>query len=364
MTIFVNIIFVMLGSDLQNARKNEGLKLRELGALVNIDQTLVSRFERGERLPTANQLEQIADQLHLNFDDLMVTWMAEKVMNIIEFAPRASEVLMVAESRVEYLQQGKNEDDLVISDKVLTRLKEVDDLKRRWQKSHPLNQTQLRKMVEYFDLNYTYESNRIEGNTLTLQETALVMNEGLTIGGKSMREHLEVINHAEAIEFVRALIDSKERLTKRTVLQIHQLVLKEIDKQNAGIYRKVPVKIGGSSHEPPQPFLLDKLMEDFFHHLRRFENQLHPVILAAEMHERLVSIHPFIDGNGRTGRLLMNFILLSSGFTRANIKGDGLSRLTYYQALEDVQIHNNPEPFYLLVIDEVRRSLEEHLELV
>ena len=364
MTIFVNKIFVMLGVALQNARKLRELKLRELSAMVCIDQTLMSRFERGDRLPNARQLEEISGVLNLNFDDLMVEWMAEKVVKIIEFAPRASEVLMAAESRVEYLRQGVQEGGLDISEAIKNQLVEVDELKSQWNQSHPLNQTQLRRMEEYFDINYTYESNRIEGNTLTLQETALVMNEGLTIGGKSMREHLEVINHAEAIDFVRKLIESKEKLTRRTLLEIHRLVLKEIDKENAGVYRKVSVKIGGSSHVPPQPFLLDKLIEDFFQHFRRFENQLHPVILAAEMHERLVSIHPFIDGNGRTGRLLMNFILLSSGYTRANIKGDNSSRLAYYQALENVQTDNDPEPFYLLVIREVKRSLEEHLELV
>ena len=355
---------VMLGLMLQKGRKKRGWKLRELSARTTIDQTLMSRFERGDRLPSAVQLEQIAEELNLNFDDLKVQLMAEKVVKIIEYTPRASEILAVAESRVEYLRGGEREDTVPMSAEIKSELSEVDQLMEEWNSYSILNQTQLKKMKEYFDVSYTYESNRIEGNTLTLQETAMVMNEGLTIGGKSMREHLEVVNHSEAIGFVRGLIEGKEKLTKRSVLEVHRLILKGIDKENAGVYRKLPVKISGSKHEPPQPFLLDKLMEDFFYHFRRFEGQLHLVILAAEMHERLVNIHSFIDGNGRTGRLLMNFILLSNGYTRANIKGDSSSRWAYYKALEDVQINNDPEPFHLLVISEVKCSLKEHLELV
>jgi Fic family protein len=142
------------------------------------------------------------------------------------------------------------------------------------------------------------------------------------------------------------------------------LILKGIDKDNAGRFRSVPVRISGSEHLPPQPFLLDKMMEEYFVHYNAQKKILHPVILAAEMHERLVSIHPFIDGNGRTSRLVMNLILLRNGLSIANLKGDVDSRLTYYRALEAVQVDNNPEPFYHLVADAVRDSLERHLELV
>jgi len=122
--------------------------------------------------------------------------------------------------------------------------------------------------------------------------------------------------------------------------------------------------ISGSEHVPPQPFLLEKLMEEYFTHYERQKRILHPVLLAAEMHERLVSIHPFIDGNGRTSRLLMNFILLKNGYTIANLKGDYESRMAYYNALENVQVNNNPESFYNLILDKVEESLKEHLAMV
>lgn len=213
-------------------------------------------------------------------------------------------------------------------------------------------------------VSYTYESNRIEGNTLSLQETHLVVNEGITIGGKSVREHLEAINHAEAVSYIEQLVTDKMDFGPRVLMELHYLILKGIDKENAGRYRKVPVRISGSEHVPPQPYMLEKLMEEYFLHYDQQKSILHPVILAAEMHERLVSIHPFVDGNGRTSRLVMNLILLKHGFTIANLKGDLSSRLAYYKALEAVQVENNPEVFYHLVADAVADSLKNHLDMV
>ena len=219
-------------------------------------------------------------------------------------------------------------------------------------------------MKEYFAIKYTFDSNRIEGNTLTLQETQLVVNEGGTIGGKSMREHLEAINHSEAVDFVADLLVGKEDITKRNLLEIHRLVLKSIDNENSGRYRNVPVRISGSEHVPPQPFLVDKMMEDFFIHYERQKRILHPILLAAEMHERLVTIHPFVDGNGRTSRLLMNFILLKNGYTLTILKGDPSSKANYFKSLEAVQVQNDPNQFYDLIAERVIASLEEHLEMV
>jgi Fic family protein len=124
------------------------------------------------------------------------------------------------------------------------------------------------------------------------------------------------------------------------------------------------VRISGSEHVPPQPFLLDKMMEDFFIHYERQKRILHPILLAAEMHERLVTIHPFVDGNGRTSRLLMNFILLKNGYTLTILKGDPSSKANYFKSLEAVQVQNDPNQFYDLIVERVIASLEEHLEMV
>jgi Fic family protein len=217
---------------------------------------------------------------------------------------------------------------------------------------------------EALKVEFLYESNRIEGNTLTLRETQLVINEGMTISGKSMREHLEAINHKEAILFIEDLVTQKMELSEYVLKQIHGIVLYGIDRENAGVYRKLPVAIAGSKHLPPQPYLLQDLMEDYFRFYKLHRNDLHPVILAAEMHERLVSIHPFIDGNGRTSRLIMNLILLQHGFPLAIIGGDYESRMAYYDALEKVQTENDKQSFILLIAEKVLSGLDRYINIL
>jgi Fic family protein len=197
-----------------------------------------------------------------------------------------------------------------------------------------------------------------------LRETQLVINEGMTISGKSMREHLEAINHKEAILFIEDLVTQKMELSEYVLKQIHGIVLYGIDRENAGVYRKLPVAIAGSKHLPPQPYLLQDLMEDYFRFYELNKNDLHPVILAAEMHERLVSIHPFIDGNGRTSRLIMNFILLQHGFPLAIIGGDYESRVAYYDALEKVQTEDDKQSFILLIAEKVLFALERYINIL
>ena len=220
------------------------------------------------------------------------------------------------------------------------------------------------RIAQALELEYTFESNRIEGNTLTLRETDLVINEGLTIPGKSMREHLEAINHQEAIAYIKHLIKKNTNLNEREVLSIHNLILRGIHPEDAGRYRKVQVMIKGSSFMPPQPFIVAKEMEDFYIWYETNKNKLHPIILAAEIHERLVTIHPFIDGNGRTSRLVMNLILLQHGYVIANIKGDYNSRMQYYEALETAQTKNNKNDFLLFVAQIEKQSLERYLQII
>lgn len=238
-------------------------------------------------------------------------------------------------------------------------LVQIDSLKTRLDAARPLTSEQLQQAL---DIEYTFESNRIEGNTLTLRETDLVVNKGLTVGGKSMREHLEAINHYEAILYIRELATRGSPLDEREVRNIHALVLRGIDRDNAGRYRSLPVMISGSRHLPPQPWAVPKLMEELGLWLTGESLQLHPVIRAAEAHERLVTIHPFIDGNGRTARLVMNLILLANGCAIANIPGDTDSRRTYYDALEKANMEADKSDFLLLIARQVQRSLSTLLE--
>ncbi len=240
-------------------------------------------------------------------------------------------------------------------------LQEIDELKKKLDEIRPLLGG---RVQEALDIEYTYESNRIEGNTLTLRETDLVINKGLTIGGKSMQEHLEAINHYEAIHYIRDLVKNKIQLTEKVIKEIHAIILRGIDRDNAGKYRNIPVAISGSKFTPPQPYIVPKLMEEYGFWLGSEATALHPVMYAAEAHERLVSIHPFIDGNGRTSRLVMNLVLLQKGYLIANIPGDTESRLTYYSALEKCNLQNNKTDFLKLIAGIVLKNLRELLERI
>lgn len=248
---------------------------------------------------------------------------------------------------------------------LITVLQEVDALKAELSTLRPLPPEALKKIEDALEMEYTYESNRIEGNTLTLQETALVVNEGITISGKSMREHLEAINHAQAVDFIKDIARQKIEISERTIKEIHAIVLHGINRENAGRYRTVPVMITGSTHMPPQPYLIEKLMEDFILKFQQMEQEgAHPVVIAAYLHDELVRIHPFIDGNGRTCRLLMNLYLLQHGYTIVTLKGDNEKKLQYYRALEKSHTEHKPDAFYMLVAGAEKESLQRYIQIV
>ena len=244
-------------------------------------------------------------------------------------------------------------------------LKKVDVLKEQLSALRPLPEEALKKIQDALDIEYTYESNRIEGNTLTLQETALIVNEGVTISGKSMREHLEAINHTEAISYIKDIAKQDIEISERTIKEIHALILHGIDRENAGRYRTVPVMISGSTHMPPQPYLIEKQMEDFILRFKQMEKEkVHPVLIAAYLHDELVRIHPFIDGNGRTSRLLMNLYLLRNGYVIITLKGSNDAKVSYYMALEKSHTEHLPEDFQKLVVEAEIAALQKYLSIM
>jgi Fic family protein len=178
----------------------------------------------------------------------------------------------------------------------------------------PLPTAAVRRLNEQLTVEWIYNSNAIEGNTLTLRETQLILETGLTIGGKSLREHFEVLNHKQAIEYVEALATADEPIAPFDVRQIHKLVLTRIDDDNAGQYRSLPVNIAGATYQPPDSWEVLPLMNEWKDWLKGLAMELHPVERAALAHHRLVAIHPFIDSNGRTARLVMSLLLLRDGY--------------------------------------------------
>ena len=237
---------------------------------------------------------------------------------------------------------------------------EVDRLKKELDSKRPIPKETLKSLKESINLEWTYNSNGIEGNTLTLRETQVVL-EGITVGGKSIKEHLEAINHEKAILYLDDLVKDKNPITEWNIKNIHQLILKDIDNENAGRYRKENVTIKGATHIPPDYLKLPELMEKLILNYNTW-NEYHPIIKAALLHGELVKIHLFVDGNGRTSRLLMNLDLMNSGYNPVIIKKE--SRLKYYEALDKAHTTGNCTDFVKLGTKLEVEMLKKYLELL
>lgn len=236
-------------------------------------------------------------------------------------------------------------------------LKKIDQKKSQLDALRPLPQELVKNLEQWFDIEQTYTSNALEGNTLTRSETAMVIEKGLTIGGKSIKDHLEARNLFYALDFIKGLANQKN-ISLKDILDIHNLILKGIDDKNAGIFRKVAVKISGSDVKLSDPSHLETDMNSFLKWLN--SNQEHPVTKAAEAHLEFVTIHPFIDGNGRTARILMNLLLMQYGYPPAIIHP--IDRKEYIDSLERAQLTGDTSDFYYLIYKMVDQSLNQYLE--
>jgi len=227
----------------------------------------------------------------------------------------------------------------------------------------PLPKSAVEKLRDQLRIEMTYNSNAIEGNSLTLKETFLVINEGLTVKGKPLKDHLEAKDHYQALEYLYDLIEKGKHhtLSEHLIKQLHMLIVQETDKEWAGRYRNSNVIIVGADHTPPDALEVVQPMHDLIKWFSSERKKLHVVELAALTHHKLVFIHPFFDGNGRTSRLLMNLILMQAGFPLSIVlKND---RKKYYRALDQAD-KNNLEPFVRFIAQSVERSLDLYLKIL
>lgn len=230
---------------------------------------------------------------------------------------------------------------------------EVDALKQELDRRRPLTQGELKRLRDEFLVEYTYHSNAIEGNTLTLQETALVL-EGVTIDRKPLKDHLEAVGHRDAFLYVRELVQNHTPFSEQVIRQIHTLVLMDRP-EDRGIYRRIPVRIMGAFHTPPDPVLVPEQMEQLVAAFAA-KSRLHPIFRAALFHLQFEGIHPFVDGNGRTGRLILNLMLMQAGYPPINVKyGD---RKRYYEAFDAYYRDQNPGAMLELVVAELKERLQ------
>lgn len=246
--------------------------------------------------------------------------------------------------------------DEKIHERIIAKKKVLDSYR-------PLSEAIVRKLRSQMEVEYTYNSNAIEGNTLTLRETQLVIREGCTVNGKSLNDHLEAKNHPKAIEYIETISkrESVEKtITEAEILKIHDIIFSGI-LENAGNYRNSQVYIEGSDHVPPPAFEVPDLMKELVCWLNRNPDELNPIELASLFHHKLVSIHPFDDGNGRVSRLMANLILISNGYVLTVIKN--IDRKKYYYAL-DRSDHEDSKLFVNFLARCVEQSLDVYLSAI
>ena len=222
----------------------------------------------------------------------------------------------------------------------------------------PLTEGEVERLTEEFIIEYTYNSNAIEGNTLTLRETDMVLR-GLTIDKKPLKDHMEAVGHKEAFDFVRDLVKDQVSLSENVIKQIHYLVLAD-KRDDRGVYRRVPVRIMGAKHEPVQPYLIQPKMERLLESYRNSTEHIIPRL--ARFHIEFEGIHPFIDGNGRTGRLLVNLELMKAGYPPIDIKF--ADRIAYYDAFDKYHIKQNPAAMEKLFAGYVNARLDSYLAML
>lgn len=238
------------------------------------------------------------------------------------------------------------------------QIERLDQKKKLLDSKRPLPQVALAQLREGLNLEWTYNSNSIEGNTLTLRETRVVLSDGMTIKGKSMREHFEITNHHDAISLLENMVGSDAPLLEREILDLHELVLKRIENDYAGRLRTSGVRIVGANFTPPNAQKVPDLLTELIDFVNENPDELHPIELASIFHHRFVWIHPFFDGNGRAVRLVMNLTLMRKGFPPAIIlKND---RKKYYDALNQAN-KGSYQKLGLLMLQGVERSLDIYL---
>lgn len=238
-------------------------------------------------------------------------------------------------------------------------LANIKDLKQKIDSMRPLNQGELNELKKWYNVTYTYNSNAIEGNSLTLEETKMVLEEGVTIEGKPLREIFEAVNHSKAIDTLYEFLKSDRDISEEFVKEIHKIILSKIDDENAGIYRKIQVYISGESGALPPANDVPKLMKELFTYCEKESKKKDILELIAEWHYKFVKIHPFVDGNGRVARLIVNMMLLKNNYPIQIIPM--VRRREYIQSLHS---SNTFLDFYEFFLSVQYENMKDYLRMI
>jgi len=313
---------------LVNERKSQKLTQDKFAKKLGIQRSNLARFEQGEQNVTIDFLIKVAVALGKEPDFIL------KSNEFIAF-----------DKLPDYMNGGKPMESMVL-------LKKIDEYKAVIDTRRPLAKEEIKQLDDYFRIGLTYTSNALEGNTLTISETKVIIEDGITVGGKPLKDCYEAVGHAKAYDFMLSAARAENLVfSEETVLTLHRLFYNKLDEENAGKYRDIQVFITGTEYIPPTADEVAPFMKAFISELNEKSKTLHPVVLAAFAHRRLVDIHPFIDGNGRTARLLMNLILVNKGYQIVSIPP--ILRMDYIGALHTAQRSENPsdKAFFHLIAE-------------
>ncbi|WP_035644901.1 helix-turn-helix domain-containing protein [Flavobacterium sp. ASV13] len=328
---------------LKNAREQKGLKTRELAQLAEIDQALISKFESGTRKPTKDQVTKLSQLLEIDYETLMVAWLKEKILYEVRDEEFALKALLLVEQEI---QNNTKQISSAILSSIQNILDEIEELKNTVQS---FDHFQLRQISKTLELDFIFKNIMLNGNSLTLEETKSVVNDGITISGKSIQEHLEAINFQEAAMYIKDLSLKKTVINEKEILSIHNLIFKGINSENLGKYKNDP--------------LIPREMNLFFNWHEVNKNNLHPIILASESYLKILEIAPFEKGNLQIANLILNWILLQNNYAYVVIKEGSNSKNEYFSILEESQAKNDKSIFINYILQIEKDSLNKARQL-
>ena len=269
----------------------------------------------------------------------------------VEGVIRKGKLYMVPENALKPLDGRRSKNNVIM---------EVDYKKEKLAAMRPLTAGEVERLRDEFMIEFTYNSNAIEGNTLTLKETAMAL-EGMTIDKKPLKDHLEAVGHRDAFLYVQDIAKKDMPLSASVIKNIHSLVLMNRP-EDKGVYRRIPVRIMGAFTEPVQPYLIEPKMTELLQSDNERKGAIHDIERIARFHLEFEGIHPFIDGNGRTGRLLMNLELIKCGYPPINVKF--ADRKRYYDAFDAYYKDGNPNKMIDMIAEYVNERLGEYLAVL
>lgn len=343
MTNFVKTKLFIMKFLLKNAREIKGLKTRELAQLAGIDQALISKFESGTRKPTKDQVVKLSQLLEIDYETLMVAWLKEKILYEIGDDEFALKALLLAEQEI---QKNKKEIDSAIVSSNQIILDEIEKLKNKLQSFNPFELRQISKTLE---LEFIFKSIHSNGNSLTLEEAKSVINDGITVSGKSMHEHIEAINFQEISVYIKDLSQKKTSLNEKEFLTIHNLIFKGIQHENIGKYKNDP--------------LILREMNLLFNWYETHKNNLNPIILASELYLKIIDINPFDNGNLLIANIIMNWILLQNNYVYALAQKDQNNHSEYFSALDVYKNKNDKSVFINYILKAEKQNLINAIQL-